>query len=146
MTISIHAKERAFERYEVQFSKKKWKSFEQTTRSQKFAIRLHGERLACYFEKQWYLVICKKDGTVLTFLALENISDTDKCVLRNDEQYQRINDDTFRVLGRNSSLNELPRTLPLPERPVELPAKLTETELPREILEPAVRIMKKLCE
>ena len=146
MTISIHAKERAFERYEIQFSKRKWKLFEQTTRNPKFAIRLHGERLACYFEKQWFLVICKRDGTVLTFLALENISDIDKHVLKSNEQYQRINDDTFRVLGRNHDSSEFPRALPLPERSVELPAILTENELPQELLEPATKIMKKLCE
>ena len=145
MTISTHAKERAFERYGVRFSKKKWKLFERTIRNEKQAIQLPGDRLACYFEKQWFLVIYKGNGTVLTFLSLEDASDEDKQVLRHDEQYRRINIDAFRVLERNSTTSEDLRDVGPVERSVDLPTMLTEDELPKEVLESAKKLMERLC-
>ncbi len=149
MTVSAHAKERAFERYGVRFSKKRWESFERTVRNPKFAIRLQGERLACYFEKQWFLVICKENGAVLTFLNPEDASEEERQFLRNDERYLRSNNDTFRVLERNSAssmgIGDIRPTERSKERPVGLPSTLAENELPPEVLESAEKLMKKLC-
>lgn len=142
MTISTLAKQRAFERYSVRFSKKRWKSFERTLRNPKFAIRLTGERLVCYFEKQWFFMVCMANGVVLTFLSPEDASDKDKQILRQDERYRRINVDTFRVLLRVSlSILDISSV----ESSVDLPTTLTEEELPPEVLKTAEKWMKKEC-
>ena len=139
MTISTHAKERAFERYGVRFSKKRWELFGRTLQNPKYAVRLPGDRLACYFEKRWFLLICQND-TVLTFLSLEDATDEDRQLLQHDERYCRINDDTFRVLGRNS----IPNAIIYPvERSVDLPPV---QKLPSDVLESAVKLMNELCE
>ncbi len=145
MTISTHAKERAFERYGVRFSSRRWESFERTIDNPKFAIRLQGERLACYFEKQWFLVIRKENGAVLTFLAPEDLSDEERRLLRHDERYLRANRDTFRALERNSTSGPEPRTVCPAKRPIGLPTTLTEKELPPEMLDSAENLMNKLC-
>ncbi len=146
MTISIHAKERAFERYGVRFSKKRWESFERTIRNKKYAIRLHGERLACYFEKRWFLIICRENGAVLTFLSLKDANDEDRQLLKGDERYIQINDDTFSVLERNSTLSVKTQDIRLVDRSVDLPSTmLPGDELPQGVLETAENLMKKLC-
>jgi len=140
MKISTHAKERAFERYGTRFSKKRWESFRRTVKNPKYTIRLQGDRLACYFEKQWYLLICIS-GTILTFLSPEDANDDDRQLLRHDKRYQRINDDAFRALEQNSISNIKMPT----ERLVALPSALGEDTLPSDILESAETLMKELC-
>ena len=141
MKISTHARERVFERYGTRFSKKRWESFRRTVRNPKYTIRLQSDRLACYFEKQWYLLICIND-TILTFLLPEDANDEDRQLLRLDERYRRINDDVFRALERNSiSSVKIPT-----ERLLALPPVQGEDTLPSDILESAETLLKKLCE
>ena len=138
MKISTHAKERAFERYDVRFTKKRWESFERTLRNPKYAIRLQGDRLACYFERRWFLLICQ-NGVVLTFLSPGDANDEDKQLLRHDERYRRINDDTFRVLDQNSISNMNMRDVYSTECSVDLPP---EEELSHDVLASAEKLMK----
>ena len=145
MKISTHAKERAFERYGIRFSKKRRESFMRTLRNPQCAIRLHGGRLACYFEKQWFLLICKNNEVVLTFLSLEDADDEDRQLLKHDERYHRINDDAFHVLEPHSISIAIMPDVCLPERSVGLPPMPTEEELPNDVLESAVKLMNKLC-
>ena len=144
MKISTHAKERAFERYGIRFSKKRWELFGRTLRNPKYTVCLQGDRLACYFEHQWFLLIGKKDA-VLTFLSLEDANDDDRQLLRGDERYRRINDDAFQVLGQNSIPSVMMQDVCPTERSVALPPVLTEEELPSDVLESAEKLMKELC-
>ncbi|MGL6194147.1 MAG: hypothetical protein ACRC2T_04925 [Thermoguttaceae bacterium] len=144
--ISLHAKIRAFERYGISFSKKRWEAFELAISNPKYSIRLQDERLACYFERQWFLLICNGNGVVLTFLSPEDITDVDKQTLRNDERYRRINNDTFRVLERTCVINTETQEIRPKKRSTHLPRTLPEDELPRSVLESAEIIMRKLCE
>jgi hypothetical protein len=103
--VSSHAKQRAFERYGVRFSDKKWKAFSDTLQKGKKAVQLRsddsGVRFACYFLGSWYYVGCSTSGAVLTFLPPNALSDEDKYLLKNDERYQQINDDQFHVFSLN---------------------------------------------
>lgn len=137
MTISSHAKQRAFERYGIRFTKKRGKSFERT-------IRLPGNRLACYFEKRWFFMICKKNGVVLTFLSLENVSNEDKQILRQDERYRRTaGDDAFGAFKRVTNLSLEMLDVSPAGSSVNLPTALSVEELSPEVLEAAEKLMKK---
>ena len=146
MKISTHAKERALERYGIRFSKKRCKSFGRTLRNPKWTIRLRGDRLACYFENRWLLLICKENSVVLTFLSPEDATDEDRQLLIRDEQYHRINDDVFRVLKRHSISNVTIPDIAQPEYTIDVPPMLPEEELPSDVLESAVKLMKDLCQ
>jgi hypothetical protein len=115
-----HAKDRANERYGIVFSRKQWQEFARILENPKFTVRLPGDRLACYFLKNWYLLVRAKDGTVTTFLAREAATDEDKLILGNDDCYRRINDDAFHVL-LNPHLTTLETIPPLKENAVALP-------------------------
>ena len=135
---TIHAKERACERYCVVFSKKQWSEFGRTLDNPKYAVRLPGERLACYFLKNWYLLIREENGTVMTFLVRENITEEDKLVLENDERYRQINDDAFHVWSSQSNT-----TMPSRKNAVELP---DDEELPSDVLQSAENLLNKFCD
>ena len=135
---TIHAKERAYERYGVVFSKRQWREFGRTLNHPKYAIRLPGERLACYFLKNWYLLVCEKNGTVMTFLAREDITEEDKLILGNDERYRQINDDAFHVWSSQSTV-----AMPSRENAVELP---DEEELPLAVSQSAENLLNRFCD
>ena len=96
--------------------------------------------MACYFEKRWFLLIFKDNSAILTFLSLGDATDEDRQLLKHDERYCRINDDAFRVFGRDSISNAI---IYPTESSVDLPP---EEELPSDVHESAVKLMKKLCE
>jgi len=135
---TIHAKERACKHYGVVFSKKQWSEFGRTLNNPKYAIRLPGERLACYFLKNWYLLIREENGTVMTFLARESITEEDKLVLENNECYRQINDDAFHVWSNVPSMVAMPSR----KKSVELPDK---EKLSSDASQSAECLLNKIC-
>ena len=135
---TIHAKERACERYGIVFTKKQWSEFGRTLDNPKYAVRLSAERLACYFLKNWYLLIREENGTVMTFLARENITEEDKLVLSNDERYRQINDDAFHVWSNMQSMVAMPSR----KKSVELPDK---EKLSSDASQSAECLLNKIC-
>jgi hypothetical protein len=92
-----HAKERAYERYGVQFSFKQWVRFGQVLQNPAYTIPLTHCRKACYFEGCWYLLGCAENGVVRTTLPRGAITMTEKQILRHNTQYRQINDDAFSI-------------------------------------------------
>ena len=103
-SITEHAKDRIEKRYSAEFNKKQCKSLERMLQKRKNMIMLTGNRVACYFLGQWYLFIWMIDDrnynsfVMPTVLKLEDASDADKQILKNDNLYRRIKDDAFHVL------------------------------------------------
>ena len=107
-TISSHAKQRAWERYDVMFSPQKWVDFCNTMQKGKYSICLGSDgsgsrRFACYFQKRWFLVGCSMHGRVgiiSTFLPADALTETDKTILQSDDRYSRIADDTWNIMSQ----------------------------------------------
>jgi len=105
-TVSHHAKQRAWERYDVMFSPQKWIDFCNTLQNQKTSIRLGSDgsggcRFACYFEKKWFLVGCSitgMRGVVSTFLPVDALTDTNKTILQADDRYHRFGNDAWNIV------------------------------------------------
>jgi hypothetical protein len=140
LNVSSHAKERAFERYEIYFTRKKLKEFYQTIQNPKKTIKLDGNRLVCYFLNQWFLFTCD-NGTVSTFLPREALTDNEKIILKNDSRYRQINNDAFHILESNL---ESRRTSTL-VKPLDLPEEVTDDELPPDVLS-AEEQLQNLCD
>jgi len=151
-----HALERVCERYGIRLTKRQQQAFGRTLSNPKFTIPLTRNRVACYFGGRWYLLACNApiralpphimtSYTVQTFLRLEDASDDDKRILRNDERYLKTNNDAFHVL----SASHLKSTEPLPPRnkiTVELPDDLTDDELPRDEIQSAESMLNTYCD
>lgn len=137
ISFTIHAKERAFERYGIMLTPPKWEAFARTIRNVKYSIPLNNERVACFFDGNWYLLACKND-TVLTFLSPEDATDDDKHRLNHDKRYPQTGVDVFRV--NESSTNRM-AILPL-----EPPASIPDVELPQDVLDAAAKLMSRLCD
>lgn len=153
-----HALERICERYDICLTKRQQQAFAQRLRNPKFTIRLTKNRLACYFENQWYLLAvstykmpsntkssyAEPSFTVQTFLRLEDANDDDKLILRHNERYIKINNDAFRVLpGSQRNFFELPNQ---DRVQVGLPDLTDEDDLPQEEFQAANRILKSICD
>lgn len=136
LTFTIHAKERAFERYGIMLTPPKWEAFARTIRNAKYSIQLDNERVACFFEGNWYLLACK-NGAVLTFLSPKDATDDDKHRLRHDKRYPQTGSDIFRV-------NSITQGSPVP--PLELPTSIPDVELPQDVLDAADKLMSRLCD
>ena len=147
-----HALERVCERYGVRLTGKQQQAFGRTLANPKHTIPLTRNRLACYFQGRWYLLVCigpisaepsrsKPSCTVQTFLRLEDANDDDKQILRHDERYLKINNDAFHVLPVRLKSTEPP---PQTKRTVELP-DLTDDELPRAEIQSAERMLNTFC-
>jgi len=110
-TVSPHAKQRAWERYGIIFSPKKWTEFCETLQKGKRSIRLEtGEsgscRFACYFQETWFLVGCSihgDGGTVSTFLPADALADGDKIILQSDDRYRRFGNDEWNIMHQRLS-------------------------------------------
>ena len=89
--ITIHAKERLFEHYGKMFSTRQWEDFERSLQNEKHAIPLHNERLAFRFNREWYFLVRRPNGTVVTFLKLEYLTREERSILRHDSRYQTSN-------------------------------------------------------
>ena len=139
-----HALERVCERYGVRFSKKQKQAFGRMLTHPKYAIPLTRNRLACYFEGKWYLLVCTASRyTVQTFLRPEDANEDDKLILRHDERYLKINNDAFHVLSAPPL-----KTTGLPtqvKRTVQLPG-LTENELPLDEIQSAESMLNNFCD
>jgi hypothetical protein len=92
-----HAKERAYERYGVEFSFDQWVRFGQALQNPEYTILLPRHRKACYFEGRWYLLGCAENGVVRTTLPRQALNKTEKQILQSNRLYRWINDDAFRV-------------------------------------------------
>ena len=138
-----HALERVCERYGVRFSKKQKQAFGRMLSHPKYAIPLTRNRLACYFEGKWYLLVCTASRyTVQTFLRPEDANEDDKLILRHDERYLKINNDAFHVLSTSPlKTTALP---PQRKRKVKLPG-LTENELPHDEIQSAESMLNTFC-
>jgi hypothetical protein len=108
----------------------------------KFTIRLPGDRLVCYFLRNWYLLVRANDGTVTTFLALESATDEDKQILQNDERYRHINDDAFHVLLNPQLMSHELALLPK-EKIVTLP---DDVVLSDDVSQSAERFLNRFCD
>ena len=154
-----HALERVCERYGVRLTGKQQQAFGRTLSNPKHTIPLTRNRLACYFEGRWYLLVCTSpinavplrtmpSCTVQTFLRLEDASDDDKRILRHDERYRRINNDAFHVLSVSPSKTTgrlfLMKKLQV-KKTVELPG-LTEDELPHDEIRSAESMLNTYCD
>ena len=139
-----HALERVCERYGVRFSKKQKQAFGRMLTHPKYAIPLTRNRLACYFEGKWYLLVCTASRyTVQTFLRPEDANEDDKLILRHDERYRKINNDAFHVLSASPlKTTALP---PQRKRKVKLPG-LTSDELPYDEIQSAESMLNTFCD
>ncbi|MCL2622971.1 MAG: hypothetical protein FWD31_04815 [Planctomycetaceae bacterium] len=150
-----HALERVCERYGVRFTKKQKQAFGRMLTHPKYAIPLTRNRLACYFEGKWYLLVCTASRyTVQTFLRPEDANEDDKLILRHDERYLKINNDAFHVLSASPL-----KTTGLPPqrkgsgfaatrnqaRKLQLPG-LTEDELPHDEIQSAESMLNTFCD
>jgi hypothetical protein len=99
-----HARERAQERYGVEFSFEQWVRFGQALQNPAYTIPLPHDRKACYFEGCWYLLGCAENGVVRTTLPRKAITSSEKRILRHNERYRQIDDDAFRVWFTPQSL------------------------------------------
>ena len=86
--ITIHAKERLFEHYGKMFSTRQWEDFERAIQNEKHTIPLHNERLAFRFNREWYFLVRRPNGTVVTFLKLEYLTQEERSILRHDSRYK----------------------------------------------------------
>jgi len=110
-TVSPHAKQRAWERYGVRFSPRKWVEFCRIMQKEKNLIHLenHGSegcRFACCFHGQWFFIGCRLyggHGMVSTFLPAEALTDTDKIILASDNRYKPIGDVSWNVMHQKLS-------------------------------------------
>ena len=142
-----HAIERILERYGTRFTKQRQLAFVRTLHNPKFTIPLTNNRLACYFEGKWYLLVCSQSPrpqssiiAIQTFLRLEDANEDDKLILRHNDQYIKINDDTFGVLAMSQ-----PKPIDLPyKKLVELPG-LSDDEIPIDQIQSADRMLKTIC-
>lgn len=150
-----HALERVCERYGVRLTRKQQLAFGRMLSNPKYTISLTNNRLACYFEGNWYLLAYtaslhktptstgNNPMTVLTFLRLEDASEDDKWILCHDKRYLKINNDAFHVLSVSSQKPiELP---PQSQKSVELP-DLTDEEMPHDEIRSAENILKAYCD
>jgi len=139
-----HALERVCERYGVRFSQKQKQAFGRMLSHPKYAIPLTRNRLACYFEGKWYLLVCTTSRyTVQTFLRPEDANENDKHILRHDERYLKINNDAFHVLSAPPlKTTELPFQR---KKKVNLPG-LTESELPHDEIQSAESMLNNFCD
>ena len=143
-----HALDRLAERYCIHLTKRQQLAFARTLLNPKFAISLSDNRKACYFERQWYLVVCRQSScpqstviVIQTFLPLDNANDDDKKLLCHNDQYIKVNDDVFGVLS-----------IPQP-KPIELPHKklvelssLTDDEVPHDQIHSADLMLRRYCD
>lgn len=138
MTISVHARERAFLRYGIILSKRRWKAFSRAVADQRKTIRLSGDRRACRFEGNWYLLVCGRDDSVLTFLPWENLTEQEKILLDGDERYRR-------TTGGFELPDEAGRPLPDDRSGIAIPETIPEdAELPHDFYD-ADTILRSLC-
>ncbi|MDR3181438.1 MAG: hypothetical protein LBT89_00720 [Planctomycetaceae bacterium] len=88
MKISVHAKERLFERYGIIFSRKTEKNFCQLLESGKKVFSLQNGKKACYFQGTW-LLLCFENGTVKTFYPPSGLTEREKQILQTSgEDFQ----------------------------------------------------------
>jgi hypothetical protein len=132
-SVSLHAKVRAYERYGIKFSQRKWADFCSTMRKEKFSIRLENDasgncRFACYFQGKWFLVGCSlhgNTGIIATFLPPDSLTDSDRSILRFDDRYERIGNDCWYLMNQSFHVEAVARkrrVLPdIPILPEELP-------------------------
>ena len=142
-----HALERIAERYDVRLTKKQQLAFGKILSNPRFTVRLTNNRLACYFERKWYLLVCSQSPhpqssiiAIQTFLRLEDANEDDKLVLRHSDRYIKINDDAFGVLSM-SERKSIDRPC---KKLIEL-SELTDSELPHDQIKSADRILKSIC-
>ena len=110
-TVSPHAKQRAWERYGVQFSPRKWTDFCRIMQKAKNLIQLEksgseGCRFACCFQGQWFFIGCSLHGgrgRVSTFLPADALTDTDKIILASDDRYEPISDASWNAVYQRLS-------------------------------------------
>lgn len=141
--LSRHAKEQAFQRYGILFTRRMYKDFLRAMRNPKRSIRLDNNRLACYFGGSWYLLVYV-NGQVLTFLPPESLSANDKHRLRYDERYRRTGNDVFQVgAGKFDPPTAITES---PELPAGLPDSIPDVELPQDILDAAAKLLPRLCD
>ena len=143
-----HAIERILERYGTRFTKQRQLAFVRTLHNPKFTIPLTNNRLACYFEGKWYLLVCSQSPrpqssiiAIQTFLRLEDANENDKLVLRHSEQYRQINNDSFHVMSIQPKFVEPPHRKKIV---VEFP-KPDEEDLAHDVIQSADRILKSIC-
>ena len=149
-----HALERIAERYDVRLTKKQQLAFGKIFSNPRFTIKLTNNRLACYFERKWYLLAVSTykmptnmESTrteslfiVQTSLRLEDANEDDKLVLRHSEQYRQINNDSFRVMSQSKILEPPHREKIVVEFP-----KPDEEDLAHDVIQSADRILKSIC-
>ena len=145
-----HALERIAERYDVRLTKKQQLAFGKILSNPRFTIKLINNRLACYFERKWYLLAVstykmptnmETSYVVQTFLRLEDATEDDRLILHHNERYIKINDDAFNVLAISQpKLTDLPY-----KKLVELPS-LTEDEVPIDQFQSADHMLKRYCD
>ncbi|MDR3233272.1 MAG: hypothetical protein LBT46_06380 [Planctomycetaceae bacterium] len=82
MNISLHAKQRLFERYEILFSRKEEKLFCRMIENGRKVFTLKGGRKVCFFQGTW-LLFCIEGDTVKTFYPPSGLTAREKTILNN---------------------------------------------------------------
>lgn len=136
--VSPHAKQRAWERYGVKFSPKKWCDFCTTIQRGKYSFRLTKTtpgyaRFVCYFQQTWFLVGCStsgRNGVITTFLPIDSLTDADKTLLRSHNLCLHLEDNMqdvrMHLLSASMRQRMLAETQICPE---ELPKDFDQIDL-----------------